>query len=80
MEKTYLITGHFDFITPDVIGELKRAAEKGPLTVGVWTDALFERMKGHAPNCPEEERLYMVRAIRWVSEAHLIDYISKSQE
>lgn len=74
-----IINGDFDLLNSERIESLRRASVSGPLTVEVWSDSLFERMKGRKAFCSERERLYMVKAVRYVSDAYLVDEIQNRQ-
>ena len=49
----------------------KEASAYGDLYVGIGSDATIEGLKGRKPVYSENERLYMVRAIRHVKEAYI---------
>lgn len=51
---------------------LREASRYGDLYVGVCSDTAAEALRGMKPVCPEQERLYMVRAIRHVRDASII--------
>jgi len=63
------VSGSFDMLHSGHITFLKEAAKYGELFVGIGSDYSIEKYKGRPPVCDEEERLFMVKAIRWVSEA-----------
>lgn len=63
-------TGVFDLLHVGHVRILKRAAQLGDrLIVGVSTDELVCSYKHNAPVVPFEERIEVVRALRWVTEA-----------
>jgi cytidyltransferase-like protein len=67
--KRVFVSGSFDMLHSGHITFLKEAAKYGELFVGLGSDYSIEKYKGKKPVCNEEERLIMVRAIRYVSEA-----------
>lgn len=56
-----LHSGHVEF--------LRQAAAYGELVVALGSDRTVQRLKGRSTVCPEAERLFMVRAVRYVSDA-----------
>ncbi len=48
---------------------LREASRYGDLYVGVYSDSTVGKLRGIPPVCTEEERLYMIRAIRHVKDA-----------
>ena len=69
MAKTVLTYGTFDLFHIGHLNILKRLKEKGDrLIVGVSTDE-FNAVKGKKPIVPFEQRIEIVRAIKYVDEA-----------
>lgn len=69
MSKTVLTYGTFDLFHIGHLNILRRLKEKGDrLIVGVSTDQ-FNAIKGKKPVVPFEQRIEIVRAIRYVDEA-----------
>lgn len=67
--KTVLTYGTFDLFHIGHLNMLKRLKEKGDrLIVGVSTDE-FNALKGKRPIVPFEQRIEIVRSIRYVDEA-----------
>ncbi|QCY46973.1 MULTISPECIES: adenylyltransferase/cytidyltransferase family protein [Micrococcaceae] len=67
--KTVLTYGTFDLFHIGHLNMLKRLKEKGErLIVGVSTDE-FNALKGKRPIVPFEQRIEIVRSIRYVDEA-----------
>ncbi len=64
-----LVTGFFDLLNSGHVGFLKEGARFGDLYVGIGSDANFEQLKGRKPVASEQERLYMVKAVRHVKDA-----------
>ena len=66
-----LVTGFFDLLNSGQVSFLREAAKYGDLYVGVGSDRTFEELKGRQPVCSEQERLYMVKAVRHVKDAFI---------
>lgn len=71
LSKKVLVTGFFDLLNSGQVQFLKEAAQFGDLYVGVGSDRTFEVLKGRKPVCSEQERLYMVKAVRHVKDAFI---------
>ncbi|MDE7345420.1 MAG: adenylyltransferase/cytidyltransferase family protein, partial [Muribaculaceae bacterium] len=71
MSKKVFVTGFFDLLNSGQVSFLREAAKYGDLYVGVGSDTTFEELKGRKPVCSEQERLYMVRAVRYVKDAFI---------
>ena len=66
------VTGSFDDLRSRHIRFLEEASKPGNLHVLLWSDETAEALEGKAPVCPQEERLYLVQAIRYVAQVTLI--------
>ncbi len=75
MEKS-VVTGSFDDLRSSDVRFLEEAAKRGELHVFLWSDAVARRLDGRSPKFPLSERLYLVDAIRYVHEIHLIDALA----
>ena len=71
MDRKILVTGFFDLMNSGHVAFLKEAAGYGDLYVGVGSDRTFEELKGRKAVCSEQERLYMVKAVRHVKDAFI---------
>jgi len=69
--KQVVVCGSFDDIRSRQIRFLEEAAKLGELTVLLWNDGAVRRQTGAPPKFPEAERLYVLRAIRFVSRVVL---------
>ena len=69
--KKVLVSGCFDLLHGGHIAFFKTAASYGDLYVSVGRDNNLYTLKGKKPYFSEEERLYIVKSIRYVSEAFL---------
>jgi cytidyltransferase-like protein len=68
-KRRVLVSGCFDVLHSGHVEFLQRAAEFGELHVSVGSDATVMQLKGRRPVIPEEERVFIVRAIRGVHSA-----------
>ena len=66
-----LVTGCFDIIHPGHVHLLKEAAKLGDVFVIVARDSTIERYKKVKPIIPENQRLEVVKSIKYVSDAAL---------
>ena len=64
-----LVTGSFDLLHSGHIAFLKEAARYGKLYVGIGSDASIMQLKKRPTIFSEDERLFMIRAIRYVELA-----------
>ena len=69
--KKVMVSGCFDLLHAGHVAFFKTAAEYGDLYVCLGTDDNIQLLKHHAPRFGEDERLYMVQAVRYVKEARL---------
>lgn len=69
--KKVLVSGCFDLLHGGHIAFLKTAASYGKLYVSVGTDNNLLQLKGKRPFFSQEERLYIVKSIKYVCEAFL---------
>jgi FAD synthetase len=66
-----LVAGTFDILHPGHIELLRYAWERGRVYVVVARDESVEKFKGRPPIVPEEQRLRVVSAVRYVYKAML---------
>ena len=71
MAKKVFVSGCYDLLHSGHIEFFKQAAAYGDLYVGIGSDRTIEGYKGHKTLYPEQERLFMVKAIRYVKEAYI---------
>ena len=71
MPKKVFVSGCYDLLHSGHIEFFKEAAEYGELYVGIGSDATIEAYKGHKTLYPEQERLFMVKAVRYVKDAFI---------
>ena len=70
-KKRVLIAGTFDLLHPGHVHLIEEAAKLGKVIAIVGTDAIVEKIKGHKPIVPENQRLFMVQHIKGVDQAVL---------
>ena len=61
-----LVTGSFDSLHSGHIAFLKTASHYGDLCVGIGSDRSIASLKGRVTVNKQDERLFMVRAVRYV--------------
>jgi cytidyltransferase-like protein len=70
-EKIVMVSGCFDLLHAGHVAFFKTAAQYGKLHVYVGQDKNLQLLKGKAPYFSQEERKYMVGAVKYVEEAHI---------
>ncbi|MGE0021221.1 MAG: adenylyltransferase/cytidyltransferase family protein [Draconibacterium sp.] len=68
-EKTVMVSGCYDLLHAGHIAFFKTAAKYGKLHVYLGRDENLKQLKGKAPYFTQEERRYMVQAVRFVEKA-----------
>ena len=74
MEETkrkVFVSGCYDLLHSGHVEFFRQASQYGDLYVGIGSDKTIEALKGHKTMYSEQERLFMVRAIRYVKEAYI---------
>ena len=71
MAKKVFVSGCYDLLHSGHIEFFKQAAAYGDLYVGIGSDKTIEGYKHHRPMYPEQERLFMVKAVRYVKDAYI---------
>ena len=69
MKKKVFVSGCYDLLHSGHVAFFKEASQYGDLYVGIGSDATIEDLKGRKTVNSEQERLYMVKAIRYVKDA-----------
>lgn len=69
MARKVFVTGCYDLLHSGHVEFFKEASSYGDLYVGIGSDKTIEVYKKHKPMCPERERLFMVKSIRYVKDA-----------
>ncbi len=70
-EKTVLVSGCFDLLHGGHVAFFKTAASYGRLLVCIGKDENLLLLKGRKPVFSQEERLFIVRSVKYVGEAFL---------
>ena len=70
-DKTVMVSGCFDLLHAGHIAFFKTASQYGKLHVFLGRDENLKQLKGKAPYFSQEERKYMVGAVRFVEKAHI---------
>ncbi len=75
MEKA-IVTDSFDDMRSSDIRFLEEAAKRGELHVFLWSDELVRNLDGVSPKFPLVERMYLLQAIRYVNQIHLVNQLA----
>ena len=81
MAKKVFVSGCYDLLHSGHIEFFIQASRYGDLYVGIGSDATYLEYKHRKPMFPQEERLFMVKSIRYVKDAYInaghgvIDYL-----
>lgn len=67
--KRVFVSGCYDMLHSGHVAFFKEASQYGDLYVGIGSDATIEQLKKRKTVYSERERLYMVKAIRYVTDA-----------
>jgi cytidyltransferase-like protein len=65
-ERRCLVSGCFDLLHSGHVEFLRQAATFGRVTVAIGSDATIIELKGRKPACNQQERSFMLRALRCV--------------
>lgn len=69
--KKVFVSGCYDLLHSGHIEFFKQASQYGDLYVGIGSDATYLEYKHSKPLFPQEERLFMVKAVRYVKDAYI---------
>ena len=69
--KKVFVSGCYDLLHSGHVEFFRQAAEYGDLYVGIGSDETILHYKNHKPLYNEKERLFMVKAIRYVKDAFI---------
>ena len=70
-KRKVFVSGCYDMLHSGHVAFFREASRYGDLYVGIGSDSTIEELKNRRTVCSERERLYMVRAIRYVREAYI---------
>ena len=71
MRKKVFVSGCYDLLHSGHVEFFRQAAEYGDLYVGIGSDETILHYKNHKTLYPEQERLFMVKSIRYVKDAYI---------
>ena len=71
MKPKVFVSGCYDLLHSGHVEFFRQAAEYGDLYVGIGSDATIQDYKHHKTVYSEQERLFMVKAIRYVKDAFI---------
>ena len=69
--KRVFVSGCYGMLHSGHVAFFKEASQYGDLYVGIGSDATVMELKNRKPVYSERERLYMVKAIRYVTDAYI---------
>lgn len=69
--KKVFVSGCYDLLHSGHVAFFKEAAQYGNLYVGLGSDATVSELKGRQTINSEQERLYMVKSVRYVKDAFI---------
>ena len=69
--KKVFVSGCYDLLHSGHVEFFIQASKYGDLYVGIGSDITIEVYKGHKPMFPEQERLFMVKSVRYVKDAFI---------
>lgn len=67
-----VVTGSFDDLKSRHVRVLEEASKLGDVYVLLWSDEVVRTLDGTPPRFPQEERFYILRAIRYVTQVLLV--------
>jgi cytidyltransferase-like protein len=70
---TVVVTGSLDDLRSSHVRFLEEASKVGDLHVLLWSDLVVRSLEGHESKFPQEERAYLVGAMRYVSRVTVVD-------
>lgn len=73
MKKKVFVSGCYDMLHSGHVAFFKEASQYGDLYVGIGSDKTIEELKTRKTVYSEKERLYMVKSIRYVTDAYIND-------
>jgi cytidyltransferase-like protein len=71
MPKKVFVSGCYDMLHSGHVAFFKEASQYGDLYVGIGSDATINQLKGRPTVNSDSERLFMVKAVRYVTEAFI---------
>jgi cytidyltransferase-like protein len=74
--KKAIVTGSFDDLRSADVRFLEEASRQGELHVFLWSDELAQILDGHAPQFSFQERMYVIRSMRYVQQVHPVKEVN----
>ena len=71
MNKKVFVSGCYDLLHSGHVEFFKQASQYGDVYVGIGSDETYQEYKHRKPMFPQEERLFMVKSIKYVKEAFI---------
>ncbi len=71
MTKKVFVSGCYDMLHSGHVAFFKEASQYGDLYVGIGSDSTIDSLKGRKTINSESERLFMVKAVRYVADAFI---------
>lgn len=71
MKKRVFVSGCYDLLHSGHVEFFRQAAQYGDLYVGIGSDSTILHYKNHRPVYSQDERLFMVKSIKYVKEAFI---------
>lgn len=68
-----IVASGFDDLRSRQVRFLEEASKFGRVHVLLWSDDVIQTVKGQAPTFPQDERLYLLQAIRYVDRVTLVE-------
>lgn len=72
-----VVSGCFDDLRSRHVRFLQEASRLGELHLLLWSDRVARTLAGKEPRFPQEERLYLLQAVRYVSRLTLVTDLSE---
>ncbi len=69
--KKVFVSGCYDMLHSGHMEFFREAAQFGDLYVGIGSNETVQELKGHKPLYSEQERLFMVKSVRYVKDAFI---------
>jgi len=70
--RNVVVTGSFDNLGSKHVRFLEEASKLGHVHVLMWSDEVARALQGETPKFPEQERLYLLQAIRYVGDVKVV--------
>lgn len=69
--KKVFVSGCYDLLHSGHVEFFRQASQYGELYVGIGSDVTYQEYKHRKPMFPQEERLFMVKNVRYVKDAYI---------